>query len=85
MNIWKYAEKCFSFCIVHKGQCNGKDVMLIPNEPPSAQFSPQCTRSLANFIRLHCSLPSLTLQNFAAVHSLTKLCSLILLTLSWDG
>ena len=23
-------------------QCNEKNIMLIPNEPPSAHFSPQC-------------------------------------------
>ena len=32
----------FSLCIFHKEQCNGKDAMSIPNEPPNAQFSPQC-------------------------------------------
>ena len=32
----------FFLSIFHKGQCYGKHVMLIPNEPSSAQFSPQC-------------------------------------------
>ena len=27
--------------VFQKGQCNGKDVIIIPNEPPSAHFSPQ--------------------------------------------